>query len=177
MILGTYHDFIFERSTHAGPLPDDLLIGDVATLGSLRPLLVPGDHVPRLEAGDRVVALMIGDRPVALQWLNCSLHQDRYLGRASRPTSAMAYINQSVVAPDFRNQGLMHRLMAATLPVAHGLGVARVRAFVDSSNAAMISVMKGVGFVVVGRQRGARVGSRLTLRRDRWTGHDDGPDE
>lgn len=167
MILGTYHDYIFERRTCDGPLLDDLVIGDTESLSVLRPLLTAGDHARRLDAGDKVLALMSGERPVALQWLNRSLHQDTYLGTASRPTSVMAYINQSIVEPDFRNRGLMRRLMEATLPVAYGLGIARVRAFVDTSNTPMIKVMAGGGFAVIGQQRGARIGSRITLRHTR----------
>lgn len=164
MILGTYHDLIFERSTHDGPVPDNLVIGDTENFVLMRPLLTADDHAHRLEAGDQVLALMIGDRPAALQWLNCSLHQDRYLGSASRPTAQVAYINQAIVDPEFRNRGLMRQLMQATMPVAFGLGFARVRAFVDTSNAPMIKVMEGVGFAVIGWQRGVRIGSRFTLR-------------
>lgn len=164
MLIGTYHDVIFDRRTTKGPVPDNIILADNNCIDGLTHLLTTADHRARLERGDVVLALLVDDRPVALQWLNRVMHQDRYLGRASRPTTDMAYINQSIVQAEYRNRGLMGHLMEATVHVAHDLGVDQVRAMVDVNNRSMRAVMDRAGFVERGQQRGVRIGSRFTLR-------------
>jgi len=167
MLIGRYQDLVLESRTSGFRSERDVRVADEAELAELKPFLAPGDHEDRIRHGNLCVVVEDdAGHPVGLQWVNRYAHQDRYLGRLTKPTESVAYLNQTIISPNLRGRGHGRRLMAGTLALAHELGVERVRLFVDRDNRAMRQLCDLLGFEQVASQVGVRIGG-LTLRMTR----------
>lgn len=164
VLMGRYRHLILEVATHEVKTVDRVRTAREEELNDLRGLLADGEHLERIRAGDLCCVIENDDlRIVGLQWVNRVTHQDRYLGRISRPTQTLAYINQTFVERGSQGQGYGRLLMLGTLGLCGELGIEKLRLSVEHRNSAMLRLCRSVGFVRVGSQYGIRIAG-LTVR-------------
>ena len=123
------------------------------------------DHARRVRVGDLLLYCCDeASLPVAGLWLNCATHADAYLGRWSRPTASVWYLNQLYTRPNHRGKGFASRLVRGAQLTAHKTGAHTIRVAVDPDNMPSWHLFINAGSRQRGRLRGVRLGRRITLR-------------
>jgi GNAT superfamily N-acetyltransferase len=129
--------------------------------------LLPGqdDHTRRLRAGDLLLYCCDeASLPATGLWLNRATHADAYLGRWSRPTASVWYLNQLYTRPSHRGKGFASQLVRGAQLTAHKTGAHTIRVAVNPDNMPSWHLFINAGSRERGRLRGVRLGRRITLR-------------
>lgn len=161
---------LLELPTNEGPMPDGVRAMSTDDLGAAdgsRLLAAGVDHRERLRNG--AVGLLAEDaagQPAGVLWLSFTEHVDRYGGRWTAPTADTCYLNQLLVSPQHRRQGVAARLVTAAQVVGNDKDRSTIRVLVAPDNSASLATFRARNAYTAHHLFGLRLGSRsLTFRR------------
>ena len=166
LMIGRYTGDVYVGRGEPGDLDRRIKVATPDDIPGIQSVLAPGvDHAARIEQGDVCLWTEFMGEPAGCNWINFVNHDDKYLGKASRPDADSVYMNQTYVHPDHRIRGIAPRLVIASTVYAANHGRSRTVGIVMRENTPMHNLLQAIGWEVESVIHGVRLGRKMTLRR------------